>query len=111
MHSSVLLSLGRPSTPHPRYILMETSSMLDLIIPFSVGSNEGIHYCSNYQGTVEIAIKDEHDKLVNLSAYDQVEGYLPMSKVEDFIHVLETRQDAWACHKFFHHYFEPVQIG
>ena len=75
----------------------------------SVGSNEDTHYCSNHQGTVEIAILDEHGKLINLSAYDQVEGYQPMSKVEDFIHVLETRQDPWACHRFFWHYFEPVQ--
>jgi len=75
----------------------------------SVGTNEGTHYCSNHQGTVEIAILDEHGAFCHLSAYDQVEGYLPMSKVEDFIHVLETRQDAWACHRFFHHYFEPVQ--
>ena len=75
----------------------------------SVGTNEGTHYCSNHQGTVEIAVLDEHGAFCHLSAYDQVEGYQPMSKVEDFIHVLETREDAWACHRFFHHYFEPVQ--
>ena len=74
----------------------------------SVGTGE-THYSDSYEGTVEIAILDEHGAFVNLSAYDQVEGYQPMSKVEDFIHVLETRQDAWACHRFFHHYFEPVQ--
>ena len=66
-------------------------------------------YADSHKGTVEIAILDEHGKFCDLSAYDQVEGYQPMSKVEDFINVLETRQDAWACHRFFHHYFEPVQ--
>jgi len=75
----------------------------------SVGSNEGHHYCSNYEGTVEIAILDEHGAFVNLSAYDQVEGYQPMSKVEEFMSVLEWKETPWACHKFFHHYFEPVQ--
>jgi len=75
----------------------------------SVGSNDDTHYCSSHQGTVEIAILNEHGKLINLSAYDQVEGYLPMSTVGEFINVLENKQDAWACHKFFHHYFEPVQ--
>ncbi len=75
----------------------------------SVGSDESTHYCSNHQGTVEIAILDEHGEFCHLSAYDQVEGYLPMSRVEEFIRVLEYKDSPWACHKFFHHYFEPVQ--
>ena len=75
----------------------------------SVGSDESIHYCSNHEGTVEIAVKNEHGKLINLSAYDTVEGYVSMQVVENFIEALENKQTPWACHKFFHHYFEPVQ--
>ena len=46
----------------------------------SVGSDEGIHYCSNHEGTVEIAILDEHGKLINLSAYDQGRGFHPCAR-------------------------------
>tara|TARA_R110000737_G_scaffold155702_1_gene184561 strand:- start:106 stop:420 length:315 start_codon:yes stop_codon:yes gene_type:complete len=76
----------------------------------SVGTGEG-HYSNSHEGTVEIAILNEHGELINLSAYDQVAEYQPMSRVGEFINVLENRQDAWACHRFFHHYFEPCQIG
>ena len=75
----------------------------------SVGSDESIHYCSNYEGTVEIAVKNEHGVLISLSAYDTVQGYQPMSRVEEFMSVLEWKDTPWACHKFFHYYFEPVQ--
>jgi len=74
----------------------------------SVGTGK-THYADSHEGTVEIAVLDEHGEFVNLSAYDQVAEYQPMSRVGEFINVLENKQDAWACHKFFHHYFEPVQ--
>ena len=66
-------------------------------------------YADSHKGTVEIAVLDEHGKFCDLSAYDQVEGYQPMSRVEEFIRVLEYKDSPWACHKFFWHYFEPVQ--
>ena len=74
----------------------------------SVATHE-LAYANSHEGTVEIAILNEHGKLMNLSAYDTVAGYQPMSRVGEFLNVLESRQDAWACHRFFHHYFEPVQ--
>jgi len=74
----------------------------------SVGTGD-MHYANSYEGTCEIAVLNEHGDLINLSAYDQVAGDQPMSRVGEFINVLESRQDAWACHRFFHHYFEPVQ--
>ena len=74
----------------------------------SVGTGD-MHYADSYEGTCEIAVLNEHGELINLSAYDQVEGYQPMSRVEEFIRVLEYKDSPWACHKFFHHYFEPVQ--
>ena len=74
----------------------------------SVGTGKG-HYASC--GTCELAILDEDGEFVTLTEGDDVAGYKPLGYISQFINVLETRQDAWACRRFFHHYFEPVQIG
>jgi len=68
----------------------------------SVGSSD-THYASKAQGTVEIAILDEQGAFVPLSKYDSVEGYLPRSKVDDFLAVLQRTERP---RSFFTNYFE-----
>jgi len=72
----------------------------------SVGSNDDIHYCSSHQGTVEIAVLDEHGHFVPLTRHDDVAGYIPREQVDGLLRVLETVEHP--PFRYFHHKYENV---